>query len=137
MKGKLFGEKVFRYIFYILPGIVLYYLLPYLKAIEGEMMLTVTTRLCVVYIISCILLAINALLLSFLNIYNTKDKRRSRPMKGLVQVFQVVLFFVGGIIIVSVLITPCIACTLLFSNCMRCSLSCEYIFARIEYGPVV
>ena len=104
MKGKLFGEKVFRYIFYILPGIVLYYLLPYLKAIEGEMMLTFTTRLCVVYIISCILLAINALLLSFLNIYNTKDKRRSRPMKGLVQVFQVVLFFVGGIIIVSVLI---------------------------------
>lgn len=67
-------------------------------------MLTVTTRLCVVYIIGCILFAINALLLALLDIYNTKDKLRSRPMKGLVQVFQVLLFFVGGIIIVSVLI---------------------------------
>lgn len=104
MKEKLLKRKVFRYIFYILPGIVLYYLLPYLKAIEGETMLTITTRLCVIYIIGCILFAINALMLALLDIYNTKDKRRSRPMKGLVQVFQVILFFVGGIIIVSVLI---------------------------------
>lgn len=104
MKEKLLKRKVFRYIFYILPGIVLYYLLPYLKAIEGETMLTITTRLCVVYIIGCILFAINALLLTMLDIYNTKDKQRSRPMKGLVQIFQVLLFFIGGIIIVSVLI---------------------------------
>ena len=104
MKEKLLERKVFRYIFYILPGIVLYYLLPYLKSIEGEKMLTITTRLCEVYIIGCILFAVNALLLAMLDIYNTKDKLRSRPMKGLVQVFQVLLFFVGGIIIVSVLI---------------------------------
>ena len=104
MKEKLLKGKVVRYIFYILPGIVLYYLLPYLKAVEGEMMLTITTRLCVVYIIGCILFAINALMLALLEIYNTKDKQRSRPMKGLVQVFQVILFFLGGIIIVSVLI---------------------------------
>ena len=104
MKEKLLKGKVVRYIFYILPGIVLYYLLPYLKAVEGETMLTITTRLCVVYIIGCILFAINALMLALLEIYNTKDKQRSRPMKGLVQVFQVILFFLGGIIIVSVLI---------------------------------
>lgn len=104
MKEKLLKGKVFRYLIYILPGIVLYYLLPYLKAIESETMLTITTRLCVVYIIGCILFAINALMLTLLDIYNTKDKQRSRPMKGLVQVFQVLLFFVGGIIIVSVLI---------------------------------
>lgn len=104
MKEKLLKGKVVRYIFYILPGIVLYYLLPYLKAVEGETMLTITTRLCVVYIIGCILFAINALMLALFEIYNTKDKQRSRPMKGLVQVFQVILFFLGGIIIVSVLI---------------------------------
>lgn len=104
MKEKLLRKNLFRYIFYILPGIVVYYLLPYLEAIEGEKMLTVTTRLCEVYIVGCILLGINAFLLTMLELYNTKDKRRSRPMKGLVQVFQVLLFFVGGIIIVSILI---------------------------------
>ena len=45
MKEKLLERKVFRYIVYILPGIVVYYLLPYLEAIEGETMLTITTRL--------------------------------------------------------------------------------------------
>ena len=50
MKSKILRGKLFRYLFYILPGIVLYYLLPYLEAIEGETMLMITTRLCVVYI---------------------------------------------------------------------------------------
>ena len=104
MKGTLLKKKVFRYIVYMLPGIVLYYLLPYLAPIEGKILQTISTRLCVVYIIGCILLCINDLLLTLLAFYNTKDKQRSRPMKGLVQVFQVILFFVGGIIIVSVLI---------------------------------
>ena len=104
MKGFFFKKKLFRYLVYTLPGIVLYYLLPYLKAIEGDTMLTITRRLCVAYIIGCILLGMNSLLLLALSIYNTKDKQRSRPMKGLVQVFQVLLFFVGSIIIISVLI---------------------------------
>ena len=94
MKGNLFIKKLLKYILYILPGIVLYLLLPYLEVIEGKTMQMITTRLCVAYIIGCILFAINAVLLMF----------RSRPMKGLIQIFQVILFFVGGIIIVSVLI---------------------------------
>ena len=94
MKGFFFIRKLFRYFIYILPGIVVYYLLPYLKVIEGETMLMITQRLCVAYIIGCILFAVNALLLMV----------RIRAMKGLIQIFQVILFFVGGIIIISVLI---------------------------------
>ncbi|MDO4757205.1 MAG: mechanosensitive ion channel [Parabacteroides sp.] len=97
-------RKVFTYLFYIFPAILLYYVSPLLKLIEGELLLQIIRRLCVVYIIGCILLALNALLLAMLDIYNANDKQRNRPMKGLVQVFQVLLFFIGGIIIVSVLI---------------------------------
>ena len=100
----LVKRKVFTYLIYIFPGLLVYYLLPVLEIIEGKTMLEITRRLCMVYVISCILLVLNSLLLFFLDIYNTKDKMRSRPMKGLVQVFQVLLFFVGGIIIISVLI---------------------------------
>ena len=73
---------------------MVYYLLPYLEVIEGKTLLTITQRLCIAYMIGCILFAINSLLLAI----------RNRAMKGLVQVFQVLLFFIGGIIIVSVLI---------------------------------
>jgi len=94
MKGFFFIKKLFRYFIYILPGVVVYYLLPYLKVIEGETMLMITQRLCITYIIGCILFAVNALLLMV----------RTRAMKGLIQIYQVILFFVGGIIIISVLI---------------------------------
>ena len=94
MKGNFFFKKLLRYIIYILPSIVVYYLLPYLEVIEGKTLLTITQRLCIAYMIGCILFAINSLLLAI----------RNRAMKGLVQVFQVLLFFIGGIIIVSVLI---------------------------------
>ena len=94
MKGNFFFKKLLKYILYILPGIVVYYLLPYLESIESKTMLMITQRLCITYIIGCILFAINALLLMI----------RNRAMKGLVQIFQVILFFIGGIIIVSVLI---------------------------------
>ena len=94
MKGNFFIRKLFKYILYVLPGVVVYFFLPYLEVIEGKTLLTITTRLCIAYIIGCVLFAINSLLLMF----------RSRPMKGLIQIFQVILFFVGGIIIVSVLI---------------------------------
>ena len=94
MKGNFFIKKLLKYIVYILPGIVVYYLLPYLEVIEGKTLLTITQRLSVAYIIGCILFAINALLRTI----------RSKALKGLVQVFQVLLFFIGGIIIISVLI---------------------------------
>ena len=94
MKGNFFFKKLLKYILYILPGIVVYYLLPYLESIESKTMLMITQRLCITYIIGCILFAINSLLLMI----------RNRAMKGLVQIFQVILFFIGGIIIVSVLI---------------------------------
>ena len=65
MKGNFFIKKLFKYILYILPGIVVYILLPYLEVIEGKTMLMITTRLCVDYIIGSILIAFNAILLIF------------------------------------------------------------------------
>lgn len=94
MKGNFFIKKLLKYIVYILPGIVVYYLLPYLEVIEGKTLLIITQRLSVTYIIGCILFAINALLRTI----------RSKALKGLVQIFQVLIFFIGGIIIVSILI---------------------------------
>ncbi len=100
----LVRRKVLTYLMAILPGIAVYFLLPLLEVIEGEVLLDLSRRLCVAYMIGCILFTINSLLLVMLDIYNTKDKQRSRPMKGLVQVFQVLLFFVGSILIVAILI---------------------------------
>ena len=53
---------------------------------------------------SIIMMILNSIMLTFLDYYSTTDKNRSHPLKGLVQVLQVIIIFVGGIIIIAVLI---------------------------------
>ena len=85
-----------------LPGILVYYLLP-LAFVRGKGMLDFSQKVCVVYIITAILLTINGMLLVMLDVYNSRDTPKNRPVKGFVQVLQVLLFFIGSIVIVAVL----------------------------------
>ena len=99
----LMKRRVIHHLIHILPGILIYYLLP-MAFVRGKEMLEFSQKVCAVYIIVAVLLTINGLLLVLLDVYNMKDKQKNRPLKGFVQVLQVLLFFIGGIIVVSVLI---------------------------------
>ena len=99
----LMKRRVIHHLIHILPGILIYYLLP-MAFVRGKDMLEFSQKVCAVYIIVAVLLTINGLLLVMLDVYNMKDKQKNRPLKGFVQVLQVLLFFIGGIIVVSVLI---------------------------------
>ena len=99
----LMKRRVIHHLIHILPGILIYYLLP-MAFVRGKEMLEFSQKVCAVYIIVAVLLTINGLLLVMLDVYNMKDKQKNRPLKGFVQVLQVLLFFIGGIIVVSVLI---------------------------------
>ena len=99
----LMKRRVIHHLIHILPGILIYYLLP-MAFVRGKDMLEFSQKVCAVYIIVAVLLTINGLLLVLLDVYNMKDKQKNRPLKGFVQVLQVLLFFIGGIIVVSVLI---------------------------------
>lgn len=98
----LMNRGVVRHLIHILPGILIYFLLP-LAFVQGKEMLNISQKICAVYIIVAVLLTINGLLLVMLDVYNSRDTQKSRPMKGFVQVLQVILFFVGGIVIIAVL----------------------------------
>ena len=99
----LMKRKVVHHLIHVLPGILVYSLLP-LAFVRGKEILEFSQKICAVYIIAAILFTINGLLLVMLDVYNAKDKQKSRPMKGFVQVLQVLLFFIGGIIIIAVLL---------------------------------
>lgn len=99
----LMERKVIHHLIHILPGILVYFLLP-LAFVQGKEILGFSQQICVVYIIAAVLFTINGLLLVMLDVYNTRDKQKSRPMKGLVQVLQVLLFFIGTIVIIAVLV---------------------------------
>ena len=99
----LMKRRVVHHLIHILPGILVYFLLP-LAFVRGKEILDFSQKICAVYIIAAILFTINGLLLVMLDVYNARDKQKHRPMKGFVQVLQVLLFFIGGIVIIAVLV---------------------------------
>ena len=99
----LMKRRVVHHLIHILPGILVYLLLP-LAFVRGKEILDFSQKICAVYIIAAILFTINGLLLVLLDVYNARDKQKNRPMKGFVQVLQVLLFFIGGIVIIAVLV---------------------------------
>ena len=99
----LMKRRVVHHLIHILPGILVYFLLP-LAFVRGKEILDFSQKICAVYIIAAILFTINGLLLVMLDGYNARDKQKNRPMKGFVQVLQVLLFFIGGIVIIAVLV---------------------------------
>ena len=99
----LMKRRVVHHLIHILPGVLVYFLLP-LAFVRGKEILDFSQKICAVYIIAAILFTINGLLLVLLDVYNARDKQKNRPMKGFVQVLQVLLFFIGGIVIIAVLV---------------------------------
>lgn len=99
----LIKRKLAHHILLLVPGLVLY-MLPYIFYEKGNPVIRYIHRADIIYIIIVIMMIINALMFSFLDFYSKTDKNISHPLKGFVQALQVIIFFIGGIIMVSVMI---------------------------------
>ncbi len=96
-------RKLGHHILLLIPGLLLY-ILPYFAFEKGTGLIRILHRIDLIYLLTVMIMIANSILLAFLDFYSTTDKNRSHPLQGLVQGLQVVLFFVGGIIIVAVAI---------------------------------
>lgn len=99
----LLKRKVVHNLVHAIPGIIVYALLP-MAFIRGKELLLISQKACTVYIIFVLLLAINGFILVVMDIYNHRQVNKSRSIKGFVQVVQVLAFFIGGIMIIAVLV---------------------------------
>lgn len=99
----LLKRKVVHHLVHTIPGILVYALLP-LAFIRGKGLLLLSQKICAVYIVFALLLAINGFILVFLDMYNMRQVNKNRPIKGFMQVLQVLLFFISGIVIIAILI---------------------------------
>ena len=95
----VFDRKVLTHVSHLVAPILLYILLP--LAISNLGLLSFIQRICMIYIIAVFLKFISSLLTALFHVYSEKEQF---PLKGLLQTVQVILFFIGGIIIVSILI---------------------------------
>ncbi len=96
------GGKLIRNILLLIPGVLLYYLIAW--AFGEEVRVTgILRRIDVIYMIIVAIMISNSALLSILQIYINASRHRNVPMHGLVQALQVIVYFVGGIIIIAVI----------------------------------
>ncbi len=96
-------KRIWRYVLLLVLGIILY-IMPYFFFEKGNNMIRILHKADIVFLIIVMIMIANAIMVAFLNYYSTTDKNRSHPLQALVQGLQVILFFLGGIIIVAVII---------------------------------
>ena len=98
-------RKIINKLMHLIPAILVYIMLPLaLPRAEMPTLLGILQMVCSIYIVAVILRFINAALNLLLEIYNRKEAFKNKPLKGFVQIIQVLVFFVGFIIIISILI---------------------------------
>lgn len=98
-------RKIINKLMHLIPAILVYIMLPLaLPRSEMPTLLGILQMICSIYIVAVILRFINAALNLLLEIYNRKEAFKNKPLKGFVQIIQVLVFFVGFIIIISILI---------------------------------
>ena len=99
----LIKRRVIHNLVHAIPGILVYTLLP-MAFIRGKDLLLISQKVCAVYIVFVLLLAINGFILVAMDIYNHREVSKNRSIKGFVQVLQVLAFFIGGIVIIAILV---------------------------------
>jgi miniconductance mechanosensitive channel len=96
--------KMIDKLIHLLPALFVYILLPFAFSHEHALTLAWLRRLCVVYMIAVVLQFILAMLKFIHLVFHTKETYRNKPLKGFLQILQIITLFVGGILIISVLI---------------------------------
>ena len=99
----LFHPRVMRAFRRIIPPVIWYVTMPYVFA-EHSGLLSFSLKACNIYLVVVSLLFVSEFLHSLYEISAEHQKLRNRPLKGIYQMFNLLAFVVGCILIVSIVI---------------------------------
>lgn len=98
-----FHRKLFRKIVRLLPAIVVYVLFPHFFA-DYPFWVNLVKTFASIYMVVVVVISINALLNAVNDIYQKFDISKDKPIKGYIQVFQILVYLFAIILIISFLI---------------------------------
>jgi miniconductance mechanosensitive channel len=96
-------KKVFNRLAYLAPAIVIYAFIA-IPLESYDFGITMINGMTLIYMIAMSILAIDSFLNASLAIYDTHEISNRIPIKGLVQVVKIVIYFICGIFIISILL---------------------------------
>lgn len=97
----VFDHHVMNYAAHMVTPLLLYILLP---AVAEDYILNLLRRVCEIVTVVYLMLFLNSLLAAAYQIYSTSSRFRGKPIKGLLQTVQVILIFIGSILVISTLV---------------------------------
>lgn len=92
-------KKVFHKLSHLVPAIIIYFFASVFPSYQA-----LIEKLAAAYMIIATIIVLNALLDAFEAIYRSFEISKIRPVKGYIQVVKIVLFIIGGIVVISSLI---------------------------------
>lgn len=101
----VFNDKVMSNLSRMVAPILIYVAIPVAFPEHADSaLLDFLRRLCMIYVFAVFLRFVSALFTAVYLVYSAREQYKDKPLKGLLQTVQVILFFIGGIIIISILI---------------------------------
>lgn len=101
----VFNEKVMANLSRMIAPVLIYVAIPIAFPEHADSgLLDFLRRLCIIYILTVFLRFVSALFTAFYVVHSAREQYKDKPLKGLLQTAQVILFFIGAISIISILI---------------------------------
>lgn len=99
----LLEKKVFTRLAHLIPAIVVHSLIG-VVLLNYPVALTVVRASINIYMIIMVMLSVDSFLNSVLKIYQSLKVAKNRPIKGYIQVIKIIVYFIGIILILSILL---------------------------------
>lgn len=103
MMSRIARRRILVNILLLVPGIAGDFLI-HSSLVRNQTLYALLNKIDMTYLTVIAVLIFNSVLGAFMEVYQKSEKSRYHPVKGLVQGLQVLAFFVGGIVIVGILI---------------------------------
>lgn len=101
--GVIQAEKALLKVSHIIPPIVFLSLIPFAFSVESKV-LAIIVKIAIIYLIFSIILAINECLNFIWRRYDEVGNTHNHPLKGLPQIAKGLMWFIGIIIIISIIV---------------------------------
>lgn len=88
---------------HLAPALIVYFLIR-IPFPENDVVIDIIQRLAIAYIIGIVALTLSSLLNAVLDIYNTYEVSKSRPIKGYIQVIKIAVIIIGLILMVTTIL---------------------------------
>lgn len=99
----LFNHRVMKAFCRVIPPVIWYVALP-LFFVRSPEMLVLLMKMCNIYLVIVVLLFVSEFLRSLYEVSEEHTKLRNRPLKGIYQMFNLLAFVLGCIIVISIII---------------------------------